>query len=486
MSLAGIRYFRTESFRLAAIYVGLFVGSMAVLTTLIYFIVAQAFEANLLRGADDDLAAIRTAYYAELAKKPSKAIHEATEMIDDRLLARDTADVFLLEQRNRPRITGNIPVMAPQPGILRFRNPLAPAGSNRDEHMIIGRGEFIAKDLYAFVGRDLNEAKKAEAAVLQTFGWMMLASILIAIAGGLLLSRSFVRRIDAITDTCRAIMAGRLGDRVPVHGARHELDRLARTINDMLDRIGVLMESLRQVSNDIAHDLRTPLAHLRYKLERARMDAKSTEDYAGAVDAAIANADELLSLFAALLRIAQIEAGARRAGIADVDLNHLLTRAGDLYRPALDDGAHPFEVSSVPGTIVRGDPQLLLQLIANLLDNAIRHTPPKTRIKLSAGTKDARPMIVVADEGPGIAAADRDKVFRRFYRCEQSRTTPGSGLGLTLVRAIVDLHEAEIELLDNAPGLQVIVKFPAGIAREQGTRKRSTRPLGQVAEVGSL
>jgi signal transduction histidine kinase len=478
-----IRHFQTESFRLAAIYVGLFVGSMAVLSTVIYLIVANAFEAHLLQGVDDDLAAIRTAYAVEFAKRPAKAVHEASEMIEDRLLAQDVADVFLLQQDGR-RISGNIAPMTPTASVLRFPNPLV--RTDRDQHTVIGRGEFLAPGLYAFVGRDLATAKKAEAAVLEAFGWMMLVSVLIAIAGGFFLSQSFLRRIDTITATCRAIMAGRLGDRVPVRGSRNEMDRLAASINDMLDRIGTLMESLRQVSNDIAHDLRTPLAHLRYRLERVRSDAKNTDDYAAAVDAAIGDADELLSLFAALLRIAQIEAGTREAGIENVDLNALLARASDLYHPALDDGAHPFELSPQACTAVRGDPQLLLQLVANLLDNAIHHTPRGTAIRLSTAMNGDRPVIVVADSGPGIAAPDKDKVFRRFYRGEQSRTTPGSGLGLTLVRAIADLHDADISLLDNEPGLKVIVTFPAAAAEEQTIQRRGAHSLAYVAEVGTL
>jgi len=465
--------------------VGLFVASMAVLSTLVYFIVAQAFEADLLRGADDDLAAIRTAYQTELVKRPAKAVHEASEMIEDRLLSKDTADVFLLE-RGDQRISGNIPAMTPRTGIMRLRDPLVPAGTDPGAHVILGRGEFLAPGLYAFVGRDLHEAGMAESAVLNIFALVFAISIVIAIAGGFFLSQSFLGRIDAITDTCRAIMAGRLGDRIPVHGARNELDRLAATINDMLDRIGALMDSLRQVSNDIAHDLRTPLAHLRYRLERARAEAKNTADYAVAVDGAIAETDALLELFAALLRIAQIEAGARRAGFAEVDMASLLARAGDLYRPVMDDNAHPFEVLPSPCPAVHGDPQLLLQLVANLLDNAVRHTPPGTPIKLSAAMTGDRPTIVVADQGPGVASTNREKVFRRFYRCEQSRTTPGSGLGLTLAQAIADLHDAEISLRDNNPGLKVVVTFPT-TARDHAPRRTVSQSAGQVpAEVGIL
>ena len=158
---------------------------------------------------------------------------------------------------------------------MRFPRSAADDGGKRDEHIILGRGEFLTPDLYAFVGRDLYAAKTAEADVLRTFGWMLLVSLFMALACGLLLSLSFLRRLDAITDTCRRIMAGKLSERIPVRGTRNELDALAITVNDMLDRIGVLMESLRQVSNDIAHDLRTPLAHLRYRLERAKSEANN-------------------------------------------------------------------------------------------------------------------------------------------------------------------------------------------------------------------
>jgi signal transduction histidine kinase len=460
MSSPRTRLFQTEAFRLAAIYAGLFIGSMAVLIALIYFIVANAFEADLLRNSEDDLLAIRRAYVAELARKPAKAIHEAKEMIDDRLIATDTADAFLMQQGAHTRVAGNLPLMTPKVGVMRFPDPLPTSEGNPAEHIILGRGEFLTPTLYVFVGRDLYGAKMAEWAVLRTFGWILLASIFLAIACGLVLSQSFLRRIDAITDTCRRIVAGKLGERIPVRGARNELDRLAATINDMLDRIGTLMESLRQVSNDIAHDLRTPLTHLRYRLERAHSEAKNTDDYAAAIEAAIADSDKLLAMFAALLRISQIEAGARRAGIEDVELSALLARAGDLYKPVMDDGGRPFDVQPATSSSVRGDPQLLLQLLANLLDNAIHHTPAGTRIGLSTEMDGARPAIVVTDNGPGIPEADRQKVFRRFFRCEQSRTTPGSGLGLSLVSAIADLHDAEISLADNDPGLRVIVRFP--------------------------
>jgi len=444
------RLFQTEAFRLAVIYAGLFLGSMAFLILVIYLIVSHALEANLLRASTDDLAAIQRAYQG--GERKNKALHEAKEMVDDRLLASDADDLFLIQQGTR-KLAGNLPVMVPLMGTQRLRY-----GSS-DGHMLLGQGMFLGAGIYAFVGRDLHTASQAERDVLAAFALVFMASLLLAGGGGLLLSRSFVHKIDAITATCRSIMAGRLNDRIPAKKSRNELDLLAGSINAMLDRIGVLMESLRQVSNDIAHDLRTPLAHLRYRLESVRADARNTEDYATTVDAAIADCDQLLSMFGALLRIAQIEAGARQAGMQELKLDEVLQKVVGLYEPMMDDTGHPFEASFARQLPLRGDPQLLFQLFANLLDNAIRHTPKGARIRLMAGGQPGCANVVIADEGPGIPEEDRQKVFRRFFRRDQSRATAGSGLGLSLAAAIADLHGAQIELLDNSPGLRAVVKF---------------------------
>jgi signal transduction histidine kinase len=453
------RLFQTEAFRLAAIYAGLFLGSMALLIVVIYIIVSHAFEANLLKASTDDLAAIRRAYVEGMPA--NRALHEAKEMVDDRLLASDAEDLFLIEQDGH-RIVGNLPVMAPILGTQRLPYGIGPG------RVMLGQGITLGPGIYAFVGRDLYTASQAEREVVVAFVLVFCASLILAGGGGLLVSRSFVRRIDAITATCRSIMAGRLNDRIPAKKSRNELDLLADSINAMLDRIGVLMESLRQVSNDIAHDLRTPLAHLRYRLESVRADAGNAADYAVVVDAAIADCDQLLSMFGALLRIAQIEAGARQAGMQELNLDEVLRKVVGLYEPLMDDTGHPFEASFARQEPLRGDPQLLFQLFANLLDNAIRHTPRGSRIRLMSGGISGSAKVIIADEGPGIPEEDRQKVFRRFFRRDQSRTTMGSGLGLSLAAAIADLHGARIELSDNSPGLRAVVNFsttPTAAAR---------------------
>lgn len=450
------RLFHTESFRYAAIFTALFAGSMAVLIVVVYVILDHSFKANLLREVDDDLTSVHTSY---VTAKPGRALHEAKEIIDDRLLAPDIVDVFLL-QRGSEKVAGNLAPMPVRLGVFSMPLPADSRGETSERgHVVMGRGVMLSDQVYVFVGRDLQQMNRAEEGILYAFGAVLLVSLVLASVCGLLLSRTFLRRVDAITHTCRGIMAGRLSERIVASGTGSEFERLGFAINAMLDRIQTLMESLRQVSTDIAHDLRTPLTHMRHRLERARNDAATPQDYAKAVDGAVDECDKLLAIFTALLRIAQIEAGARRAEFQDFDLCQLIEHARDIYGPVMDDNGHLFHVSIGAVSHLRGDAQLLLQLISNLLDNAITHTPCGTKIVLSCGKFNGRPCLVVADNGPGISQADRQNVLRRFYRCEQSRTTSGSGLGLSLVSAVCELHEASLTLTDNNPGLRVEVAF---------------------------
>jgi signal transduction histidine kinase len=283
----------------------------------------------------------------------------------------------------------------------------------------------------------------------------------LGIAGGVLVSRGFLSRTDAIARTCRAIMAGNLATRIPVRGTQDELDRLSQTINAMLDRIAGLMENVRQVTNDIAHDLRTPVTHLRHRLEHARLHARERADYDKALEAALATSDEILALFAALLRIAQIEGGARRAGFAMVDLADLLSHLRDMFGPVADDAKHLLVLKPSGPVTIRGDRELLVQLFSNLIENAIVHTPPGTRIEIALETAENFTRISVSDDGPGVPPEEHAQLFRPLYRREASRSQPGHGLGLALVQAIADLHEAEIEMAP-APkgGFSITIAFP--------------------------
>jgi len=261
--------------------------------------------------------------------------------------------------------------------------------------------------------------------------------------------------------TCHDIMQGDLKLRIPVRGTEDELDRLAKAVNEMLSRISTLMENLSQVGNDIAHDLRTPVTHLRHRLERARVDCQTPEEYREALDAAIAKADEILGLFSALLRIAQIEGGERRAAFASLDVAALLAQMRDLFEPVAEEAGDVLQLGKLDKAVIRGDRQLLVQLFSNLIENAIVHTPPGTRILLSLSVAEGRAVARVSDNGPGVPHEEHKRLFRRLYRREASRSQPGYGLGLSLVAAIAELHAATIRLADDAkPGLTVEVTFP--------------------------
>jgi len=437
-----IRLLHTESFRLAAIYTAIFVVSVAVLGVTVLAITGSAMRQQIVQYSQADVAAISDGYAHE-------GLHEAEEVTQQLMVAAGHAD-FVLLQQNGVRVAGNLPPMATRTGSIEFPSPLTP------DHVIVGVGANIAPGLYVFSGSDLVFVSAVQERIVKLLLWLFAVSLLVAALGGLLVSRSFVARMDAISRTCRAIMAGNLRDRIAVRGSRDELDNLAIIINAMLDRIAALMDNLRQVSSDVAHDLRTPLTHLRQRLERARGEAQSPQQYAAALDAAIASADEILSLFAALLRIAQIEGGARRAGFAPVDLAALLQKTKEVYGAVAEDAAHALAVQPAAACMIRGDEELLFQLLANLVENAIVHTPAGTRITVALKEDAAQVTLLVSDDGPGIPPEAHGKIFQRFYRADAARSQPGHGLGLALTAAVAELHGGSITAAKPAGGNGVI------------------------------
>lgn len=303
------------------------------------------------------------------------------------------------------------------------------------------------------VGDDFDPVEDLSAVLLWRFSVALALVVLLGALGGLLMSRQAARRVGAITDTAEAIIDGDMSRRAPIHGAGDDMDRLAGVLNRMLDRIAYLMESLRQVSSDIAHDLRTPLTRLRQRLEAllSRADAAS----AGPLEAAIADLDSALETFAALLRIAQVESGLRRAGFREVGLDTIARNIVEAFAASAQDSGRQLDLETVAPVAIQGDAELLTQLVANLVENGIVHTPRGTRIRVRV-TGSA---LEVSDDGPGVSEADRTRLFDRFYRPERSRSTPGAGLGLALVAAIARLHDATLELRDVRPGLAVRAVF---------------------------
>jgi signal transduction histidine kinase len=444
MSCVRIRFLHTEAFRLSAIYAGVFALSVLILGSIVLVITDRAFRDQMVQFSSADLATIKAGYDGE-------GVPEAREVIEQSMSQPGVSDYFLLQQGST-RIAGNLPVMTPRTGVVSLPGP-SPG------HDVLGVGAFLAPGLYAFAGSDLYRVHKAQQQILQTLAWLFAAALLLAVLGGALVSRTFLRRSDAMAKACRAIMDGDLKARIPIRGTQDELDRLAATINEMLDRIAALMENLRQVTNDIAHDLRTPVSHLRQGLERARYEAAS--DYPAALDAAIHKTDEILTLFTALLRIAQIEGGARRAAFAPVPLAPVLEHMREMFEAVAEGAGHHMHLTVTEAAAVRGDRALIIQLLSNLIENAILHTPAGTTITLALSQDKDRVVVTVSDDGPGVPPEEHKKLFQRLYRREASRSRPGYGLGLSMVAAIAELHGATAMVADAKTGLCIRVSFPA-------------------------
>ncbi|MDA8383862.1 MAG: HAMP domain-containing sensor histidine kinase [Betaproteobacteria bacterium] len=370
---------------------------------------------------------------------------------------------YLLLDRHGRRLAGNLPPMITRSGWRQIQLPENVAASSEHEpgesRTVLGEGWRLEGGAFLFVGQDAGQLTEMRELWTYALLWGLGTTLLLAAAGGALMGAAALRRVEAINRVAGAIIQGDLNRRIPQRGSNDEFDVLATHLNEMLTRIQQLMEGMRQVSNDIAHDLRTPLGRLRQALERTRREATTVAQYRAAVDHAIGQTDQILETFAALLRIAQIESGSRRARFANVNLSETMETVMDAYAPVAEESGHHLQVSIPPDIHVQGDRELLVQALANLVENALRHTQPTSRIDVALEVLDDGVALTVADNGPGIPEEVRGKVTQRFYRLETSRTTPGSGLGLSLVAAIAALHHAQLQLSDNHPGLRVTLRF---------------------------
>jgi signal transduction histidine kinase len=284
--------------------------------------------------------------------------------------------------------------------------------------------------------------------------------LVLAAAAAVLVTRRTVGRIEQINATSRAIMHSGLDQRIPLRGSHDEWDRVAENLNQMLDRIETLMGEVKQVSDNVAHDLRTPLTRMRGRLEKAYHAPRNSENDAALIGDTIADLDAVLGMFASITRISEIETRARKGAFRELNLVEIVGEVVELYDAAAEQVATRLNLTGEREVKVTGDRDLLFDAIANLVDNAIKHGRANGQVSVTCIAKDGAAVIAIADDGPGIPADQHDQVFKRFYRLEQSRYTPGNGLGLSLVAAVARLHGAEVSLRDNAPGLTVALRFP--------------------------
>ena len=318
------------------------------------------------------------------------------------------------------------------------------------------------------VGRDIEDQRALLVAIYRSIGLGTLLLLLVGICGSVLISRHIQSRIDVMGRASARIMAGDLAGRIPSDGSGDELDRLAAQLNDMFHRIEQLMVGLREVSDNIAHDLKTPLNRLRNRAEAALADTRGAEAWRQGLERVIDEADDLIKTFNALLLIARLEAGGTMDGFADLDVARLVADVAELYEPVADEAGFKLTWATDGPLPVRGNRQLLGQALANLIDNALKYAVENAtsrEISISTSASGGAARLIVADRGPGIAPENRERALRRFVRLEQSRSLPGTGLGLSLVAAVVRLHGGTVTLEDNEPGLRVVVALPLASGR---------------------
>ena len=324
----------------------------------------------------------------------------------------------------------------------------------------------LESGLRLVVGRDIVERRGFAAIIFQGFFFGVIGIVVLSLVTGGLTAMRVLKRIDSITDTSTKIMSGNMSERVPVTRRNDEFDRLATSLNDMLDRIERLMQGLKEVTDNVAHDLKTPLTRMRNKAEAALREGVSDEDRLKALQTNIEESDQLIRTFNALLMIARVEAGAPSGAFEDLDLSAVVEDVAELYAPVAEDADMKLIVELTRDIHIRGNRELIGQALVNLVENAIKYASvsksKNKAITLGVKQENGHVTIEVSDVGPGIPKADRDRVFERFVRLEKSRTEPGSGLGLSLVAAVARLHKGELRLEDNQPGVRAIIEFPVG------------------------
>ena len=380
--------------------------------------------------------------------------------VDDRL-AQDVDDdaIYLVADAQQHKIVGNLqrwPAGVAAPGIW-YELPVERAGVKsvaRVQQIDLPGGFRL------LVGRDARVRAQLRSMLSDAMLWAMVVVVAMASAGAIVVRSLFRRTIANISSTSTAIAAGDLGQRVRLSGRGDEFDQLAETINDMLERIGRLMDGVRQVSNAIAHDLRTPITRARTRLEDAALHAGSEAELKAAIERATADLDGIVAVFQALLRIAEIEAGSRRSAFAAFDLAPVLADVAELYAAVAEERGIRVEAAVPEHLPAYGDRELIQQAVANLLDNAVKFSSCGGRVVLSGASTGAGIEIAVHDEGPGIPVQDRERAPERFFRGEAARSTPGSGLGLSMVQAIAQLHGGTLRLEDGAPGLLALLLLP--------------------------
>jgi signal transduction histidine kinase len=462
---------RTTAFRLTLVY--LFLFALFAASLLGYF------AWNTRRMITEQIATTVNEETGELSDIfGRRGLHGLVFNIENRAL-RPGANLYLVTTPAGQAIAGNVGSLAP--GVMATSGWSETAYRRLDEqdsadHRALVHVSELGGGFRLLIGRDLEERRRLFGIVAKAAQWSVLIVVVLGLGGGIFVARRVLRRIDAMTGTTQRIMAGDLSGRLPVGRSGDELDRLAENLNAMLERIEALMMGLKEVSDNIAHDLKTPLTRLRNRAEEALAKSGSEAEYRSALERTIEESDGLIRTFNALLMIARAESGQARGNMDDFDAADVANGIHELYEPLAEDDGMTLLVKTA-STPLHGNRELISQALANLVENAIKYGKPvATAQPLSAGAvaaTDSREIMIesrrdgdsillsVTDHGPGIPEADRKHAVERFVRLEASRTQPGSGLGLSLASAVATLHGGELRLADAHPGLTAILAIPA-------------------------
>jgi signal transduction histidine kinase len=461
---------RTTAFRLTLVYLVLF----ALYAALLLFF----FALNARRLITEQITTTVNAEVAGLSEQYERGGVGRLAAVVEIRSRRPGSSLYLVATPLGQGLAGNVASL--EPGILgqsgwvetAYRRLDAPEGT--EHHALVLVSE-LDGGFHLLVGRDIEERQRIYDIITTAGRWSMAAVLVLGLGGGFFVSRRILRRVDAITEKSQTIMAGNLSGRLPVAGTGDEIDRLALNVNAMLDRIEGLMRGFKEVSDNVAHDLKTPLTRLRNRCEAALRNARTDADYRAALDSTIEESEELIRTFDALLMIARAESGEAGRGMDEVDAAEIARGVAELYEPVAEEKGLRLVVEAPAPALVRGHRELISQALANLVDNAIKYAAPAPQlvtaggappdalppaITVTAGVAGERVVLTVADRGPGIPEDQRAHAVERFVRLEQSRSQPGSGLGLSLASAVAHLHHGELRLEDNAPGLRAVIFLP--------------------------
>jgi signal transduction histidine kinase len=450
--MIGPGIFRSAGFRFGVVYALLLAVSATALAVFLWWATAGLLDRQTEASINTDAQSLAERW-------ADGGLPALVVTIEDRL-AQDVDDeaIYLLADRNMNRIAGNLASWPPSVTTVGPWYELTVMRAGMKSLANVQRYE-LPGGLHLLIGRDIQVRAQLRKMLTDALFWGVVVVILMATVGALVIRGLFRRTLANISATAAAIAGGDLAQRVRLSGRGDEFDQIADVINDMLDRIGRLMDGVRQVSNAITHDLRTPITRARARLEDAALHAETPADLRAAIERATLDLDGIVVVFQALLRIAEIEAGSRRSLFARLDLAPLLAEVADLYGAVAEQRGIVIRLETPPEVPAYGDKAMLQQAIANLVDNAVKFSPAGGIVTLAASVS-AKVFVAVNDQGEGIPLAEREKVTGRFYRGESARSTPGSGLGLSLVLAVAQLHSGEFQLEDNRPGLRAILSLP--------------------------